>query len=184
MRSIWKRLLFTSVITVAVTVLLSALPHNFKNRTAMNGDVAVFRSVPVKRLSSDNLVDSMLGLQLTLKLKRVVWNQAVLSVDLSVEGNDSNTQLWMGDLERLLYLAFIKAENVNRVLVRFVEPGLVNESGYETTRFIAATDIRRTDSWLTTDLSKLGSSDPFTDIIWKQRLRLSISGNSSKVSSL
>ncbi len=179
--SIRRRLLFTSAITLVITVLLSVLPHSYRTITAPGDDVAVFRYVAVKRLSSDNLVDSMIGLQLKLKLKRVVWQQAVLSVDLSVEETGNNTKVWMGDLERLLDLAFIKAENVNRVLVRFVDPYTMQGDGSaNTSRVIAAADVRRTDLWLSTDLSKLANSDPLEDILWKQRLRLIISGNSSK----
>ncbi|MFC5650817.1 hypothetical protein ACFPYJ_17210 [Paenibacillus solisilvae] len=179
--SIRKRLLFTLAITLAITVSLSLLPHSFQATPAPNGDVAVFRTITVKRLSSDNLVDSMIGLQLTLQLKRVVWKQAVLSVDLSVEEFGNNTKVWMGDLERLLVLSFIKAENVNRILVRFVGPDSQKAEGADgADRVIAAADVRRTDQWLATDLSKLGDSDPFQEIIWKQRLRLIISGNSSK----
>jgi hypothetical protein len=162
-------------------VLLSVLPHSYRNITVPGDEVAVFRYVAVKRLSSDNLVDSMIGLQLKLKLKRVVWQQAVLSVDLSVKDSGNNTKVWMGDLERLLDLAFIKAENVNRVLVRFVDSDAWqgNSTAY-TNRVIAATDVRHTDLWLSTDLSKLANSDPLEDILWKQRLRLIISGNNSK----
>lgn len=173
--SIRRRLLFASAITLVITVILSVLPHDFPSVTAPSNDVAVFRSVPVKRLSSDNLVDSMIGLQLKLKLKHVVWQQAVLSVDLSIEEIGNNTKVWMSDLEKLLDLSFIKAANVNRVLVRFVSPDSSSGNGaVNTNRVIAATDVRRSDEWLTTDLPKLGNSDPLADILWRQRLRLSI----------
>ena len=150
--SIGKRLLLVSAITAIITVLLSVLPQVDSRTTGISGDVAVFRSSPIKRLSTDNLVGSMIGLQLTLKLKKVAWRQAVLSVDLVIDEMGNNTKAWMEDMQRLLYLAFVQTDNVNRVLVRFVEESA--EGAAANTRMAAAADVRRTDEWLSTELSK------------------------------
>ncbi|QYR19911.1 hypothetical protein KZ483_18790 [Paenibacillus sp. sptzw28] len=172
--SIWKRLLLASAVTAAVTVLLSVMPQ-LDGRT-QGTDVAVFRPAPVKRLSTGNLVDSMIGLQLQLQLKKVAWKQAVLSVDLAIDGKGNNTRAWMEDMERLLYLAFVQTDNVSRVLVRFVQQDVSVEGTGAGPRVVAATDIRRTDKWLAFELSKLGEANPFSNAVWRQRLRFSFSG--------
>jgi hypothetical protein len=78
----------------------------------------------------------------------------------------------MEDMERLLYLAFVQTDNVNRVLVRFVQQDVSAEGP----RVVAATDIRRTDKWLAAELSKVDEANPFSDTVWRQRLRFSFSG--------
>jgi hypothetical protein len=172
----WKAFLLACSVTLAVTLAISILPRAEQRMVQMKGDVSVFRPVPLKRLSSAVVVDSMLGLDLSLQVRRVAWNGSVLTVDLSNEEYGNDTELWMGDLKQLLELAFQHTENVNRVLVRFVapmQPGM--DAGREELRLLAAVDVRRSDAWLSTELSNLGTAKPFQDEIWRQRLRLSVS---------
>ncbi|NBD22589.1 hypothetical protein [Paenibacillus glycinis] len=172
----WKGLLIACAATLAVTLSLSVLPMAGGRMKEGAGDVSVFRPVPVKRLSSDTIVDTMLGLNLSLKVKKVAWNGTVLSVDLSNEEYGNDVDRWMDDLRRLFELAFNRTENVSRVLVRFVAPlGPEIEGVRSDVRLLAAVDVRRTDAWLSTELSNLSAAKPFQDEIWRQRLRLSAS---------
>ncbi|QHW30192.1 hypothetical protein GZH47_04590 [Paenibacillus rhizovicinus] len=172
----WKGLLYACLTTLVITLVISVLPQA-DSRTARNaGDVSVFRPVPVKRLSSNTVVDSMISLHLALKVKKVAWNGSVLTVDLSNEEYGNAVDRWMDDLQRLFELAFIRTDNVSRVLVRFVAP-LQPESDdvRGDARLLAAVDVRRTDAWLSTELSNLSAAKPFQDEIWRRRLRLSAS---------
>ncbi|AZN40714.1 hypothetical protein [Paenibacillus albus] len=171
-----RRLLLACSITLSLTLLISVFPLISHRAIENKGDVSVFHPVPVKRLSSDVIVDTMLSLGLSLQVKSVAWKGTVLSVDLSTDGYGEAQDIWMSDLQRLLELAFVQTDNVSRVLVRFVTP--VRQSGASDEsklRLLAATDVRRTDSWLSTDLSKLNGVESFYDEIWRKRLRLSVS---------
>lgn len=172
----WRRLLLACSITLSLTLLISVFPllahHNSENQ----GDVSVFHPVPVKRLSSDVIVDTMLSLGLSLQVKSVAWKGSVLSVDLSTDGYGQAEEVWIADLQRLLELSFVQTDNVSRVLVRFVAPVRQSGDSDETKlRLLAAADVRRTDSWLSTDLSKLKGKESFFDENWRKRLRLSVS---------
>ncbi|MBO7744088.1 hypothetical protein I8J29_07785 [Paenibacillus sp. MWE-103] len=170
----WKGLLAACAATLAVTLLITALPAADRRMKEGAGDVSVFRPVPVKRLSSDTIVDTMLGLNLSLKVKKVAWNGSVLTVDLADEEYGNAVDGGMDDLRRLFEFAFNRTDNVSRVLVRFVAP-LQPESdeARSDVRVVAAVDVRRTDAWLSTELSNLSAARPFQDEIWRQRLRLS-----------
>ncbi|QHT60531.1 hypothetical protein GXP70_11695 [Paenibacillus lycopersici] len=172
----WKGLLYACLLTLGITLLLTALPLANGRISHEAGDVSVFRPVPVKRLSSNTVVDSMLGLQLSLKVKRVAWNGSVLTVDLSNADYGNAVDRWMADLQRLFEFAFVRTDNVSRVLVRLVAP-LQPAAGdvRADARMLAAVDVRRSDAWLSTDLSNLSAANPFQDEIWRQRLRLSSS---------
>ncbi|GGD69232.1 hypothetical protein [Paenibacillus nasutitermitis] len=174
--SLWKRLILASSITLAVTVLLTAIPTMRPNGSQQRGDIAVFRVTPIKRLSSDNLVDSMIGLQLSLAIKKAAWNQAVLSVDLAVDDKGGANRVWAADLQRLLELAFVRTDNVNRVLVRFVEPKLSGGvTAASPATILAAVDVRKNDEWLASGLTDLAETDLLSSAEWRQRLRLSVS---------
>jgi hypothetical protein len=65
---------------------------------------------------------------------------------------------------------------VSRVLVRFVAPLQPEAADARSdARLLAAVDVRRTDAWVSTELSNLSGAKPFQDEIWRQRLRLSAS---------
>ncbi|MBW7473449.1 hypothetical protein K0T92_01665 [Paenibacillus oenotherae] len=180
--SVWRRILLASAVTAAITVSLSVLPHMKGRDAAVDSDLAVFRSAPLIRLSSDNLVDHMLGLQLQLKIIKVDWKQAVLSVDLSVDAARDNSRVWAGDMQRLLHLAFMRTSNVNRVLIRYMETidtlqGSAHAEDERASRsadlrMLAAADARRSDQWLAEGVMGLNDENPFTDPLWRGRLRL------------
>ncbi|UVI32386.1 hypothetical protein [Paenibacillus spongiae] len=169
---IGKRFLAAAMVAAAAAVLLTLVPFAEQRKDKDRSEVAVFHAAPITRLSSGNLVDSMIGLQLQLPIRKVDWKQGVLSLDLSVNGNAEDSQDWMADLERLLYLAFVQTDNVNRVLVRYIAEGdPTSEPGKLLLQ--AAVDVRRTDPWIGTELSELDKAQPYTDYIWRQRLRMS-----------
>jgi len=189
-----KSVLMAAGITLAVTVLLSLVPQwNRDTVGSRHGrDVSVFQIAPVKRITSDNLVDSMVSLQLKLPIRRVDWQRAVLSVDLAVEDEGEQAQQWMDDLERLLRLSLIQADNINRVLVRFVMPAPASQpedalqapaAAIRASRLVAAVDVRRADSWLVEELPLLSRIDPVSDIVWRERLRMTFSGSGNKADS-
>ncbi|WP_274651652.1 hypothetical protein [Paenibacillus humicola] len=177
--AVWKRLLLALTATLAVTVLLTALPHAGRRPAEDGRDLAVFRPVTVKRLGSDNLVDSMIGLRLSLKLKKVDWKQGVLSADLSAENMPDDLAAWMGDVQRMLSLAFAQTDNVSRVLLRIVEPMAVQQGApvQPSYRLLAAVDVRRTDGWLPADLSRVGDANPVADAAWRAKLRMTLTGD-------
>jgi len=183
-----KSILTAAGITLAVTLLLSLVPQWSRDTASSRhgGEVAVFQIAPVNRITSDNLVDSMVSLQLKLPIRRVDWQRAVLSIDLAVTDEEDQPQQWMDDLERVLRLSLIQADNINRVLVRFVVPAPASQpvDGQQTpatasraSRLVAAVDVRRTDSWLAEELPLLSRIDPFSDFVWRERLRMTFSGN-------
>jgi len=188
-----KSVLTAAGVTLAVTVLLGLVPQWSRDTASsrQGGDVAVFQIAPVNRITSDNLVDSMVSLQLKLPIRRVDWQRAVLSVDLAVKDDGEQAQQWMDDLERLLRLSLIQTDNINRVLVRFVVPvdtsASQSEEGQQASaaatrasRLVAAVDVRRTDSWLVEELRLLSRADPVSDFVWRERLRMTFSGNKAE----
>ncbi|MFD0711151.1 hypothetical protein [Paenibacillus sp. GCM10027626] len=174
-----KALLAASAVTILVTGLLGVLPLLGKKANKAALDVAVFQAERIKRISSNNLVDSLAGLQLGLPIRRADWHRAVLSVDLAVEGGVLQAAAWMSDLERLLRLAFVQTDNVTRVLVRFVNT-IDTETQERASALVAAADIRRTDEWLPAELSLLSKADPFAEPIWRERLRLTLAGQKKR----
>ncbi|MBB3109278.1 hypothetical protein FHS18_001330 [Paenibacillus phyllosphaerae] len=165
---IWKRLIASAAAAIMVTVILSVLPMAERHKLASEGAVAVFRAVPVKRLSNENLVDSIIGQQLKLPIRKAEWKQGVLSLDLAIDTRPDRIDIWMSDLERLLDLSFLQTVNVNRLLVRFVAYPAV-PGPY---KLQAAVDVRRTDSWLSKELAAVDGARPDEDSQWRQKLRM------------
>lgn len=180
--SVWRAIYAASAVTLIVTIMISVLPRIEVRESAGRSDQAVFRSSPLTGLSSNNLVDSIVSLKLQLKPIKVDWRGAVLSVDLSVEQAEDDAEAWANDMQRLLHMAFLQASNVKRVLIRYMEPmredalrGLDGGNRAAAMRLLAAADVRRSDDWLLTELDHLSDGNPFTDPVWRGRLRLSFS---------
>lgn len=168
--TVWKRLLGAGGVALVVTALLTLLPLAERRMLDSQGEMAVFRAAPIKRLETRNLVDSMLAQQLTLPIRKADWKEGVLSVDLAVDGVPGRIDLWMSDLQRLADLAYVQTSNVNRLLVRFVK---ADAGGGRANVMRAAADIRKTDEWLASYLSEVGSARPDLDPAWRGRLRMS-----------
>lgn len=164
------------VIALLTTVAISWLPHSGKSPGKNKGEIAVFYPAAAKRLNNGNLVDVMIGLQLTGHLTKVEWNHAILSVDLKVSSDYEQPQRWFTDIEKLIRLSFVQMENVNRVLIRYV----INGDEAQSNKLLFASDIRRTDSWLVDQLEELSEADPIHDEQWRNRLRISFTNEWEK----
>ncbi|MCM3627451.1 hypothetical protein M3194_08740 [Paenibacillus glycanilyticus] len=149
---------------LAVTAVIGLLPHSGIGPGKGRGEVAVFRPSEMKRLTSSNLVDAVIGLQLTGSVGKVGWNQAVLTVEMRADA-EMQAERWYRDMEKLIRLSFTQMENVNRLLIRYVD-------SKENSRMLFAADIRRTDSWLMDNLNELSDADPLHDEQWRKRLRI------------
>lgn len=149
---------------LAVTAVIGLMPHSGIGPGKGRGEVAVFHPSEMKRLTSSNLVDAIIGLQLTGRVGKVQWNQAVLTVEMRAE-DEKQAERWYKDMEKLIRLSFTQMENVNRLLIRYVDSKADN-------RLLFAADVRRTDSWLSDNFSELSDADPLHDELWRKRLRI------------
>ncbi|GLX68983.1 hypothetical protein [Paenibacillus glycanilyticus] len=146
---------------LAVTAVIGLLPHSGVHS---GREVAVFHPTGLKRLTSSNLVDAIIGLQLNGNVGKVDWNQAVLTVEMRAD-EEKQADRWYKDMEKLIRLSFTQMDNVNRLLIRYVD---AKDNG----RMLFAADVRRTDSWLSEHLSELSDADPLHDELWRKRLRI------------
>ncbi|OBZ17795.1 hypothetical protein [Bacillus sp. FJAT-26390] len=164
---IGKPLLTACVSVLAVTLLLTWLPHMASKRSANDHDIAVFRASPAVRLTNSNLVDVLVAISLSERLNKAEWSNGILSVDLRVSTSKGRPAVWFADVEKLVRVSFLQLENVKRVLIRIVEE---KESGEA---LLAAVDVRKTDEWLIHELNGLAEADPVHDELWRNRLRVS-----------
>lgn len=149
---------------LVVTAVIGLMPHSGISPGKGKGEVAVFHPSEMKRLTSSNLVDAIIGLQLTGRLGKVDWSQAVLTVEMRAD-EEKQAERWYRDMEKLIRLSFTQMENVNRLLIRYVDTK-------ENSHMLFAADIRRTDSWLMDHLNELSDADPLHDELWRKRLRI------------
>ncbi|MDF2715926.1 MAG: hypothetical protein K0R28_2851 [Paenibacillus sp.] len=108
----WITLLLSVCIALALSIL-------FKESANSNGVLADNRS-PAKTLSDDNMVDLISTLPLQLSIKKVDWQQTVLSVDLIMPSAASGVERVYRDLYTLSEFGF-QTSNVRQVLVRVLE---------------------------------------------------------------
>jgi len=165
--NIGKPLLTACVTALAATLLFTWLPHAGWQHSANRGDVAVFRTTPVVRLSNNNLVDVLIATQLHERLNKAEWNNGILSIDMRVSTSEGRPAIWFSDVEKLIRVSFIQLENVKRILIRIIE---VQSEGDV---MLAAVDVRKTDDWLISELDQLAQADPVHDDLWRKRLRVS-----------
>ncbi|WP_020616684.1 hypothetical protein [Paenibacillus daejeonensis] len=176
---VWKQLLLSSVMAVLVTSLLVLLPLGPVQRQ----DASVFQPEDPTRLGLYNLVDVMDSEAWQSKLGRVNWNQGELAVDYLVPRHVQPEAL-SRDLLMLLQLAFIKKSNIDRLLVRFLEPvgeensaTRVNEDqAIRTTEhpgLLMAADIRRSDGELARYLERMMPSD-ILQPQWREHFRITV----------
>ncbi|MFF2482155.1 hypothetical protein [Paenibacillus sp. NPDC058071] len=156
------------VVALAATAAAALLPLG-REKGGVRSEVAVFRPNLDNRLSNANLVDAMVGLELSGKLARVEWSHAILTVEMKLD-EDQGLEPVKRDLEKLVRLSFVKLDNVNRLLIRFVDVGDGNAGQG---RLLLASDVRKGDGWLLTELGGLGTADSLHDIRWRERLRIS-----------
>lgn len=133
------------------------------------GELPVFRVEHATRLTSENLVDLLQSETFGASIRRAEWNGAALSVDLAASPSAGSQEAVFRDLKRLIGLAFTRTTNVDRLLVRFVETASSMEQRHT---LLLASDVRRSDHWLTAEWERLERADLQRDAAWRQRLRL------------
>lgn len=145
--------------------------------TGAHSEVAVFEPKAITRISSDNLVDALSGLPLSHTITRASWQYAELHIDL-LAGQQANFAVAWHDLMLVLRLAFIQADNVNRLLIRFVEPydGGAEGGSYAASRkrLLFAIDSRQEDSWLGRELLQMDEGELLGHAQWPVWLRLAV----------
>ncbi|NIK67712.1 MULTISPECIES: hypothetical protein [unclassified Paenibacillus] len=149
---------------LAVTAVIGLMPHSGIGPERGRGEVAVFHPSEMKRLTSRNLVDAIVSLQLTGRVGKVQWTQAVLTVEMRAD-DEKQTDRWYKDMEKLIRLSFTQTENVNRLLIRYVDA----KAGGQ---LLFAADVRRTDNWLGENFNEISDADPLHDELWRKRLRI------------
>jgi hypothetical protein len=164
---IGKPLLTACVIALAVTLILTWLPHLASKRSADGHEIAVFRTTPAVRLTNSNLVDVLIAAQLNERMNKAEWSNGILSVDMRVSASKGRPTVWFADVEKLVRVSFLQLENVKRVLIRMVEERQDGEA------LLAAVDVRKTDEWLIHEMDGLAQADPVHDELWRKRLRVS-----------
>lgn len=165
---LWRRYAPAAFAALAAVGLLSFLPAAAEHKRAAT-EVAAFRTETIQRLTNANLVDAFVALRLSGSIANVKWSQAVLSVELLIDGAEGRSGAWLQDARKLIRFSFEHTGNVNRLIVRFKER---EQAG---SRLLLAIDVRRSDSWLQGSPEELDNADPIKDPLWKKRLRLNFS---------
>ncbi|AJY77175.1 hypothetical protein [Paenibacillus beijingensis] len=183
--SVRIRMLAAWAAALAAVLLLGLLP--FK-QTDGNGSGAAVREMMVfnpeaeGRMNNRNLVDLLTGLELSQRMTRVGWNNAVLSVDLVVPAEGGYSDDWFRDVNKLVHLAFRQVDNVSRLLVRCSSefpagqqaasaPGDAPAAFAEGDLLFSA-DVRKSDAWLKDKGEEAPPTDPVRNREWRNRLRL------------
>lgn len=173
---IWRRYAAAAAAAIAGLVLLAYLPSVLQQQSAAKQkEVAVFRAEPIKRLTNSNMVDAFIALQLNDRLMNVKWDHAILTVELLISGNKEHAGEWFQDAWKIIRLSFAQTENVNRLIIRFKAQEQEEQGGNTNTRMLFAMDVRRSDSWLQSQINHLEAVDPLAQPLWKKRLRLNFS---------
>lgn len=162
-----KPLLTACMAALAVTLLLTWLPQAAREQTLHKNDIAVFKATPVVRLTNDNLVDVLLAAGLHERLSKAQWSNGILSISMKVDAEKGRPSIWFDDVEKLLRVSFLQLDNVKRVLIRIVEDRSNNME------LLAAVDVRKTDTWIESELNLLSHADAIHDELWRKRLRVS-----------
>lgn len=162
-----KWLLSIMAITIFSLFILAMLPWQAAYTLKDKYGVEVFEQHPLRKLTNHNIVEVMSDVQLSSKLGKVEWQNAMLLLELRVDPVESRPEAWFHDVDELIELSFVQLANVKRVLIRLIE---TKQSGG---RLMAAIDVRSSDKWLADEIAYLKYSDPVHEEIWRQRLRLS-----------
>lgn len=167
-----KWLVATILITVVGALLLIMINPSIKGEHKPAGYhyVEVFSQDPIQQLSNYNIVDWLIDLPIEQKLGRVEWSNQLLLVELHVDSFKLQPYEWFADVQELISASFMQLSNVERVLIRMLEP---KELGKQ---LLATVDVRRSDSWLQDSqvVAELKYRNPLYDPIWRERLRVNI----------
>ncbi|MFD0867776.1 Uncharacterised protein [Chlamydia abortus] len=118
-------ILSVCLITAAIALFLSTLPQWERFNLMNDNELAVFKENHSTRLSDENLVDKMTMLPLQLNIRRVDWNNSILSIDLGAPAGSTASRVYH-DLYELSKFGLQNHTNVDQVLVRVMEASSVS----------------------------------------------------------
>ncbi|MCU6708363.1 hypothetical protein M6D81_06510 [Paenibacillus sp. J5C_2022] len=161
-----KSLAAACLAALAVTAALAWIPDLLQKQAVARHPVAVFREMPLNRITNENVVDILSGVELRERLGKVKWSSSVLTVDIVASSQGGRPEALFSDMAKLIRLSYKRLTNVDRLLIRFT----VRSGGEQ--RIMAAVDVRQQDGWLANE-SIPAYIDPIHDVKWRNRLRLS-----------
>ncbi|MBN2984315.1 MULTISPECIES: hypothetical protein [Cohnella] len=128
---------------------------------------AVFTPIRVSKMSDDTIVDAFIKLPFANRLTRVIWENGILSVDLTLSPESDRPERLWNDVRQIVGLSFERMPNVRQVLLRFFRE---DERG----RTLLVSADSRAGDWTASDLAGLdreaaGERAP----AWTEKLRLS-----------
>lgn len=167
------RNLLGGCLAAVMCALIITLLHSLSGGTPTSRAVMVIQPERITWIGSDNLVDALLAQHFSQRIRRTDLKSAVLSVDFAIPQEAVDIEPMYEDVLKLIKLSFNQARNVDRLLIRFVEPAAGNGPHAEVReRLLLAADIRRTDSWLA-DAEAVEVTDLLAEESWSHRLRIS-----------
>ncbi|MFD2115966.1 hypothetical protein ACFSTH_04370 [Paenibacillus yanchengensis] len=160
------------LITIIGTMLLVILSPAIKKNSSPIGAVhkEVFSYDTIQHLNNYNIVDWIVGLSLQQKLGRVEWSNQLLIIELHVDIIHLQPDEWLKDVQQLVEASFKQVTNVERILIRLLEPKELNR------QLLATVDVRKSDSWINEPetMEQLKYRNPLYDPIWRERLRINV----------
>ncbi|GIP32386.1 hypothetical protein [Paenibacillus sp. J2TS4] len=122
----WPATILTAcLVTAAFALIFSILPQWDKFNSMNEDELSVFKEAHSNRLTDINLVDKMTQLPLQLTIRRVDWNNAILSVDLGAPTGSTASRVYH-DLYELTKFGLQNHTNVSQVLIRVMETSSVS----------------------------------------------------------
>jgi len=149
----------------AVAVVAFGQLPNLNER--MNGTLAapsVFAPMSVQTLSEENMVDAFAGMRLESSIRRLTWEQGILTVDLAASREQGGAVGVWKDAAALIELSFGKVHNVRQLLIRVFS----EEQGKRLLLFSA--DSRAAD-WSASGLAALQDPIAGSEPVWAPKIR-------------
>jgi hypothetical protein len=109
------------LLSVAIAIALSWLPHIQRQNEKSAIDLAAFHSTTAMRLTGNNLVDGMASLPLSLEIRKVELDSSILTVDLTLKDNPHAEESVIRDFYEIARFGLSRSSNVQQVLVRVLE---------------------------------------------------------------
>ncbi|TVX92884.1 hypothetical protein [Paenibacillus agilis] len=125
MRRWQKALRITTMYVLCVTSVVYVLGILSSERSLHGNErrtIPVMSTVsPIKHVTDDGLVDTLLALPTQLPISRVQWSEpGVLSLDIRVASSIHHPRIIYEELYRWLHFSFYETDNVNRLELRVV----------------------------------------------------------------
>ncbi|MFD1774154.1 hypothetical protein [Paenibacillus rhizophilus] len=128
------------LLTAASAVLLPKMESLHSSAVRVHGTLETFSPGSSGMvLSNGNLVDAVGGLDLSLSIGSVDWEDGVLTLDLKVTDSSLQPKEVYADMAKTFYFAFRDTENVDQVMLRVI----AEDKWLGTARLLLAADARR-----------------------------------------